>query len=62
MIYIDIYNFVTDEMKQFSFENLFDAEEFAGSYPISEDEEINIGNEIFGMEWTDYLCYGRGGF
>ena len=63
MIYIDIYNFETTEIKRFSFETLLEAEEFAGDYPINEDEEeINIGNDIFGMEWTDYLCWGHGSF
>jgi hypothetical protein len=56
MIYITIYNFVTDEMKNFPFETVFDAEEFASNYPLTEDEEISIGNEIFGMLWEDYLC------
>lgn len=56
MVYITIYNFVTDEMKEFPFEEVFDAEEFASSYPVTEDEEISIGNEIFGMLWEDYLC------
>ena len=56
MVYITIYNFVTDEVKEFPFEKVFDAEEFASSYPVTEDEEISIGNEIFGMLWEDYLC------
>lgn len=56
MVYITIYNFVTDEVKEFPFEEVFDAEEFASSYPVTEDEEISIGNEIFGMLWEDYLC------
>lgn len=56
MIYITIYNFVTDEVKEFSFGKIFDAEEFASSYQATEDEEISIRNEIFGMLWEDYLC------
>lgn len=62
MIYIDIYNFETDEIKWFAFESLLDAEEFASNYPVTEDEEINIGNDLFGMEWCDYLCWGHGSF
>ncbi len=62
MIYINIYNFETDEMKRFSFETLLEAEEFAGDYSITEDEEINIGNDTFGIEWSDYLSWGHGSF
>ena len=62
MVYIDIYNFETDEMKRFAFESLLDAEDFASNYPATDDEEINIGNDLFGMEWSDYLCFGRGSF
>ena len=62
MIYIDVYNFVTDELKRFEFNDLFEAEEFAGNYHATEDEEISIGNDLFGMEWCDYLCWGHGSF
>lgn len=62
MIYITIYNFKTNEMKKFPFNKLIDAEEFASNYSATDDEEISIGNDRFGMEWCDYLCYGRGGF
>lgn len=55
MTYIDIFNFVTNEKKRFTFERLIDAEDFASNYSCSENEEISIGNGIFGMEWEDYL-------
>lgn len=62
MIYIDIYNFITGETKRFSFEVVADAEDFASSYEISDDEEIDIGNDVFYMEWSDYLCACHGCF
>ena len=57
MIIISIYNFETEKLKEYRFESLVEAEDFASNYDCSEDEEITIGNEDFGMEWTDYLCF-----
>ena len=59
MYRIDIYNFVTEEMTTYTFASLLEAEDFAGNYKATEDEEINIGTDLFGMEWSDYLCFGR---
>lgn len=56
MTYIQIYNYKTDELREYAFEYTFDAEDFASRYELGENEEISITDGIIGMEWTDYLC------
>lgn len=58
MIFIKIFNFETEELTTFKFDKLIEAETFAENYNLSEDEELSIGNEFFGMEYSDYLAFG----
>jgi hypothetical protein len=56
MTYIQIYNYKTDELREYAFEFTVDAEDFASRCEVSEDEEISITDGMIGMDWTDYLC------
>lgn len=51
-----IYNFVTNEVKTYSFEDWMDAYNFACDYQATDEEEVNIGNGLCCMELSDYFC------
>lgn len=59
MYFVSVYNFETNELKEYYFDSIFERDDYANSIYdyYNDDIEVCVGYGDFCVELSDYYCF-----